>query len=97
MQTASETASLQGRGRQNSSHTRGQRYFSLDEILIGDTVAGLLEERPDAPDEVYLVQTAVDRWAVHFLKDRDNYLHEEDWVEFDSNELNDIATRRADG
>jgi hypothetical protein len=60
-------------------------------ILIGDALAGLLEKRPDLPDEIYLVETALDRWDVRLMKCDAEILLGEEWVEFDSVQLNDIT------
>jgi hypothetical protein len=70
--------------------------FLSNEILIGDALVRLLKERSDTPDEIYLVQTTVDRWAVHLMKHDRSYLQEGDWAEFDCDELIDITTRRTD-
>jgi hypothetical protein len=72
----------------------GDIYLS-NEILIGDALARLLNQRADVPDEIYLVQTAIGRWTVHSVKDGDNDSPEVDWSEFDSSELTDITARSA--
>ncbi len=60
-------------------------------VLIGDGLAGPLEDQANPPDEIYLVETAVDRWAVRLMKYDESYLPEEEWTEFDSVELTDIT------
>ncbi len=65
--------------------------FLSNYALIGDGLAGLLEGRPDLPDEVYLVETALDRWVVRLMKYDEINLPERDWTEFNSAELTDIT------
>jgi hypothetical protein len=60
-------------------------------VLIGDALTGLLEERPDLPDEVYLVETAANPWAIRLMKYEENYLPEGGWVEFEEATLADLA------
>lgn len=64
-------------------------------VLIGDGLDGPMKERVDLPDEIYLVETAVDRWAVKLMKYDESYLPEGDWKEFDSAELADITNTKA--
>lgn len=64
-------------------------------VLIGDGLDGPMKERVDLPDEIYLVETAVDRWAVKLMKYDESYLPEEGWAEFDSAELADITNTKA--
>ena len=65
-------------------------------VLIEDGLAGLLEKRADLPDEIYLVETAVDRWAVRLMKCDESCFPDEDWTEFDSAELTDIINAAAE-
>ena len=60
-------------------------------VIIGDALAGLLNEHPDLPDEIYLVETAINRWHVRVMKYDEAYFPEEDLTEFDSTELVDIT------
>ncbi|MCH9034287.1 MAG: hypothetical protein IID42_07260 [Planctomycetes bacterium] len=65
--------------------------FLSNYALIGDGLADLLEGRPDLPDEIYLVETALDRWVVRLMKYDEINLPERDWTEFNSAELTDIT------
>ena len=65
-------------------------------VLIGDALAGLLEERSDLPDEIYLVETATDRWAVRLMKIEETCLPEEGWTEFEAAKLTDITNCAAE-
>ncbi len=60
-------------------------------VLIGDGLAEPLQDRPDLPDEIYLVETAVDTWGVRLLKYDDNHLPENGWEEFNPADLVDIT------
>ena len=59
--------------------------------LIGDALASLLEERSDLPDEIYLVETAANPWAVRLMKYEENYTPEAGWTEFEEATLTDIT------
>lgn len=61
-------------------------------VLIEDELAGLLEERSDLPDELYLVETAVNTWGVRLMKYDEEYFPERDWTDFDSADLIDITS-----
>lgn len=63
-------------------------------VLIGDGLRGLMEERADLPDEIYLIETAVNTWAVRLMKYDENYFPEVDWTEFKSTELTDITNAK---
>lgn len=65
--------------------------FLSNDALIGDQLVGLLEDHANLPDEIYLVETALDRWAVRLMKYDECYLPEEDQTEFNSAELTDIT------
>ena len=39
-----------------------------DHVAVGECLAGLLVQREDLPDEIYLVETDVDPWTVHCMK-----------------------------
>jgi hypothetical protein len=60
-------------------------------VLIGDALAGLLAGRPDLPDEIYLVETALDRWDVRLMKSDEAIFLGEEWTEFDSAQLSDVT------
>lgn len=60
-------------------------------VLIGDVIATILPERPDPPDEIYLVQASLDTWEVRLMNCDQRSLDGEDWIEFDSAELYDIT------
>ena len=60
-------------------------------VLIGDGLAAVLQERADSPDEIYLVETAVDTWGVRLLKFDDELLPDVDWHDFPSADLADIT------
>ncbi len=64
-------------------------------VIIGDALAGLLNERPNLPDEIYLVESAINRWHVRVMKYDEEYFPEEDLTVFDSAELVDITGRPA--
>jgi hypothetical protein len=66
--------------------------FLSNYVLIGDALADLLAEHSDLPDEIYLVETVLDRWDVRLLKCDEKIFPGEDWIEFDSAQLNDITT-----
>jgi hypothetical protein len=59
--------------------------------LIGDGLAAAFEGRADLPDEIYLVETALDTWTTWCMKRDDDLLPEEEWDEFDSAELVDLT------
>ncbi len=59
--------------------------------LIGDRLAGLLEDHANLPDEIYLVETALNRWIVRLMWYDECYLPEDGWTEFNSAELTDIT------
>ena len=42
--------------------------FISNHALVRDALAGPLRDRPDAPDEVFLVETEIDPWIVYPLK-----------------------------
>jgi hypothetical protein len=65
--------------------------FLSNHVLIGEALAGLLAQRPNLPDHIYLVETALDSWDVRLLKDEENIVPEGDWTEFDSAQLKDIT------
>ena len=65
-------------------------------VLIAEGLAGLFEERVDLPDEIYLVETAVKTWAVRPLKLGEDFLPEDNGIEFDSAELTDITSTAAE-
>ena len=65
--------------------------FLSNHVLIGDSLAGLLEDRADQPDEIYLVETGLDRWGVRLMKYDGCYSPEEDRTDFNSAELTDIT------
>ena len=66
-------------------------------VIIGDALAGILKERPNLPDEIYLVETAINRWHVRVMKYDEAYFPEDDLAEFDSAELADMTGRPARG
>jgi hypothetical protein len=70
--------------------------FLSNYVLIGDQLAGLLEDHANLPDEIYLVKTALDRWTVRLMKYDESYLPEEESHEFSSAELTDITGAGAD-
>ena len=39
-----------------------------DHVLVGECLNALLPERADLPDEIYLVETEINPWAVHCMK-----------------------------
>ena len=59
--------------------------------LIGDRLAGLLEDHTNLPDEIYLVETALNRWVVRLMRYDECYWPEDGWAEFNSAELTDIT------
>jgi hypothetical protein len=59
--------------------------------LIGDALAGLLAERRDVSDEIYLVETPDTCWVVRLIKCDAKISRGEEWTEFDSAQLNDIT------
>ncbi len=59
--------------------------------LIGDRLAGLLEDHANLPDEIYLVETALNRWVVRLMRYDECYWPEDGWAEFNSAELTDIT------
>lgn len=59
--------------------------------LVGAQLADLLAERADIPDEIYLVETALDRWTVWPMKRDDRIWPIEGWVEFHVDELSDLT------
>ena len=59
--------------------------------IIGDALDGLLENHANLPDEIYLVETALDRWHVRLMKHDENNLPDEGWTEFSSAELTDVT------
>ena len=65
-------------------------------VLFQNGLASLLEKRAGLPDEIYLVETAVDRWAVRLMKCDESCFPDEDWTKFDSAELTDITNAAAD-
>jgi hypothetical protein len=65
--------------------------FLSNHVLIGDVLAVLLAEHSDLPDEIYIVETALDRWDVRLMKYDQSFLLGEDWTEFNSAQLNDIT------
>lgn len=68
------------------------RDISLsNHVLIGGVLAALVAEHPHLPDEIYLVETALDRWDVRLMKHDKSLLLGEDWIEFDSAQLEDIT------
>ena len=64
--------------------------------LIADSLAGLPKMHIDLPDEIYLVETAIDRWTVRRLKYEENHLPGDDWTEFESADLIDITNSAAE-
>ncbi len=60
-------------------------------FLIGDRLAELLGDHADLPDEIYLVETHLDRWKLRVMKHDDRCLPEQDRTEFHSAELADIT------
>lgn len=62
--------------------------------LVGEQLAGLLEERADVPDEIYLVETALDRWEVRPMKCDDECWPIEGWTEFNADDLTDLTEDR---
>ncbi len=60
-------------------------------VLIEDGLAGLLEERADLPDEIYLVESSVKTWGVRIIKCDEAIFPEQDWTNFDSADLIDIT------
>ena len=40
----------------------------MNHVLVGECLAALMPERKDLPDEIYLVETGVQSWAVHCMK-----------------------------
>lgn len=63
-------------------------------VLIGDGLGGLMEERADLPDEIYLVETAVKCWGVWLMKYDESYLPEGKCIEFNSAKLVDITNAK---
>lgn len=64
-----------------------------NECVIGDGLAGLLQERADLPDEIYLVDTSVDAWTVWLMNDALKSEPFDIWSEFDAGELVDMTGR----
>ena len=60
-------------------------------VLIGDGLSGLVGERDDLPDEIFLIETAINNWTLRRLKRDAAILPDEDWVEFDSSDLADMT------
>lgn len=60
-------------------------------VLIEEGLAGLLEERADLPDEIYLVESSVKTWGVRIIKYDGDFFPEQDWTDFDSADLIDIT------
>ena len=59
--------------------------------LIGDRLAGLLEERADVPDEIYLVETTLDQWEVRPMNYDDECWPIEGWTVFHVDDLIDMT------
>lgn len=59
--------------------------------LIEDGLASILAERRDLPDEVYLVETAIDPWTIRLMKYEENYTPMEDWTEIHTSDLTDVT------
>lgn len=59
--------------------------------LVGAQLVDLLAERSDMPDEIYLVETSLDRWTVYPMKRDDERWPIQGWSEFHADELNDLA------
>ena len=60
-------------------------------VLIGEGLARAMEDQADLPDEIYLVQTALDRWVVRCMKYDETFMPDEQWAEFKSAELTDMT------
>jgi len=59
--------------------------------IIGEALDGLMEGRANLPDEIYLVETSLDRWDVRLMKHDEKIWPEGAWTEFNSAELTDIT------
>ena len=55
-----------------------------------------MEDHANLPDEIYLVESALDRWTVRLMKYDENFLSGQDWTEFNSAELADVTAAGAD-
>jgi hypothetical protein len=60
-------------------------------VLIGHGLAGLLAQRTDLPDDIYLVETAATPWSVRPLKRDDNLQPEDSWRDFEPAALVDLT------
>jgi hypothetical protein len=63
-------------------------------VLIGDGLAALLGERNDLPDEIYLVETAIEPWDVRRMKYDGDLLPDDKPTEFASADLVDVTGGR---
>lgn len=62
-----------------------------DYVRVSQVLSELLIECTKPADQIYLVETITNVWAVRRLKDGDGIMFEGDWSEFDSAELTDIT------
>ena len=60
-------------------------------VLVGEVLAELLGEYADPPDEIYLVETAVDEWGVRLMKNDEGLTLEGEWTVFHLNNLIDLT------
>jgi len=61
--------------------------------LIGDGLADALKERRDLPDEIYLLETAIDPWTLRCVKDANDGSPIEEWTEFYAGDLRNITSK----
>lgn len=72
------------------------RDISLsNHVVIGDSLALLMQRRTDVPDEVYLVSTSLHRWAVWLLSLDGKPIETPEWQWFDMDELDDVTSTLA--
>ena len=61
--------------------------------LIEDGLAGILAARQNLPDEIYLIETAVDPWTVRLMKREEDCSRAGDWIEFLAHDLTDMTAK----
>lgn len=59
-------------------------------VLIEDALAEAISQRNDLPDEIYLVESGLNRWAVRAMKFGNDLVSDDRGVDFDSTDLVDV-------